>query len=217
MIRRLVQAMILFVGVAMALFQFPFFQDARRRHPRLGRDHRRRHRHRRPGAHRQPRQRRHDRLLAARAPRRLHQRRRRVRHGRGDPLHLHVHPHVRRSPGRHPQRGLRQPGRQQLLDGLGGQHGRRRLRRPAGQRRSTRCALRRWTIGRRAGGGARGQEQQRDRGGAGRRPRHPAPARLGARPARAARARQRPARRHPAPPPRRRRTRRRAGGERHCD
>ena len=50
-------------------------------------------------------------------------------------LHLHVHPELGRSPSRHPQRGVRDEGGPQLLDGLAGQHGERRPRAAAGRRR----------------------------------------------------------------------------------
>ena len=116
----------------------PCGRHARPGDARLGGHHRRRHRHRRPGAHRQPRQRHHDRLLPAGPPERLHQRRRRVRHRRADLAHLHVHPQRRRPARRHPQRGLRDEGGPQLLDGLAGQHGDRRPRAAARRRRRAR-------------------------------------------------------------------------------
>ena len=76
MIRRLVFIGILFIGVGHRPGPDPGGQHARAGDAGLGGDHRRRDRHRRPGAHRQPRERHHDRLLAAGAAERLHQRRR---------------------------------------------------------------------------------------------------------------------------------------------
>ena len=144
MIRRLVFVGILFVGIGIALHPDPGGQHAGAGDARLGGDRRRRHRHRRPGADRQPGERHHDRLLAAGAPQRLHQRGRRVRHRGADLADLHVHPQRRRPAGRDPQRGVREQGRAQLLDGLARQHGDRRPRAAARRRRRARRARPCW-------------------------------------------------------------------------
>ena len=165
----------------------PRGQHARPGHARLGGDHRRRHRHRRPGADRQPRERRHDRLLAAGAPQRLHQRRRRVRHRGADLAHLHVHPQRRRPARRHPQRGVRQQGGPQLLDGLAGQHGDRRPR--AAARRATSSASRQamLEVGESLAPAPEGKQDTVEVADISGRRRAAAAARLGRRPARAAR------------------------------